>query len=66
MSHKRETRLAQLLTKEGLKLFDKIKRSQHKSTNKREDEKMIETKKNELTDFKFKKMKILKLALESL
>lgn len=57
MSHKKETRLAQLLTKEGLKLFDKKKQSHHRSTNKREDEKMIETKKNELTDFRFKKMK---------
>ena len=39
MSHKKETRLAQLSTKKGLKLLDKRKQSQLKS-NKSEDEKM--------------------------
>ncbi len=64
MSHKNETRLARLLTKKGLKLFDKRKQSLPKS-NKSDDEKMIETKKKEQIDSKFKKMKTLKLAFES-
>ena len=64
MSHKNETRLARLLTKKGLKLFDRIKQSQLKS-NKSEDEKMIEIKKKEQIDSKFKRTKTLKLAFES-
>ena len=64
MSHKKETRLAQLSTKKGLKLLDKRKQSQLKS-NKSEDEKMTEIKKKEPIDSKFKKMKTLKLAFES-
>ncbi len=65
MSRRNETCLAQHLTKKGLKQFDKIKQSLLKS-NKNDDERMIETKKKEPIDSKFKKMKTLKLALESL
>jgi len=58
MSHKKETRLAQILTKGKWKLFDKRKLLVLRLTNKRGDEKMTEIKKNDPIDSSNRKMKI--------